>query len=81
MANRSGPLLWGLSALEDQQLAGLLMWVPMGIVYLGACLVLASKFVIDKHERGCDGSVLRHATQAASHTARADPTELSGKLH
>ena len=26
--------LWGLSALEDQQLAGLLMWVPMGIVYL-----------------------------------------------
>jgi putative membrane protein len=33
---------WGLSALEDQQLAGLIMWVPMGIVYLGACLTLAA---------------------------------------
>jgi putative membrane protein len=26
---------WGLSALADQQLAGLLMWVPGGIVFLG----------------------------------------------
>jgi putative membrane protein len=39
--------LWGLSALEDQQLAGLLMWVPMGIVYLAACLVLASRLVVE----------------------------------
>jgi putative membrane protein len=37
--------LWGLTALEDQQLAGLLMWVPMGIVYFGACLWLASRLV------------------------------------
>jgi len=37
--------LWGLSTLEDQQLAGLFMWVPMGIVYLGACLLLASRLV------------------------------------
>ena len=33
--------LWGLGALEDQQLAGLLMWVPMGARrfrrLLGAC--------------------------------------------
>jgi cytochrome c oxidase assembly factor CtaG len=36
-----------LSALEDQQLAGLLMWVPMGIVYLAACLVLASRLVVE----------------------------------
>jgi len=27
---------WGLTPLEDQQLAGLLMWVPAGIVYLVA---------------------------------------------
>jgi putative membrane protein len=37
--------LWGLSPLEDQQLAGLLMWVPMGVVYLGACLLLAGRLV------------------------------------
>lgn len=36
---------WGWSPLEDQQLAGLLMWVPLGVVYLGACLVLASRLV------------------------------------
>jgi cytochrome c oxidase assembly factor CtaG len=27
---------WGLTPLEDQQLAGLLMWVPAGLVYLVA---------------------------------------------
>jgi cytochrome c oxidase assembly factor CtaG len=26
---------WGLSPLQDQQLAGLIMWVPAGFVYLG----------------------------------------------
>ena len=36
---------WGLTALEDQQLAGLLMWVPMGLVYFGACLGLAARLV------------------------------------
>ena len=39
--------LWGLSTLEDQQLAGLFMWVPMGIVYLGACLLLASRLLAE----------------------------------
>jgi putative membrane protein len=29
----------GLSALEDQQLAGLIMWVPFGVVYMGAALI------------------------------------------
>ena len=31
---------WGLTPLEDQQLAGLIMWVPSGLVYLAAALVL-----------------------------------------
>ena len=29
---------WGLSALEDQQLAGLLMWIPGGAVHAAAAL-------------------------------------------
>jgi putative membrane protein len=33
---------WNLSPLEDQQLAGLIMWVPMGLVYLLAALWIAS---------------------------------------
>ncbi len=36
---------WGLSALEDQQLAGLVMWVPGGMVYAAAALVLAALWI------------------------------------
>jgi len=32
---------WGLSPLADQQLAGLLMWVPAILPYLGVGLWLA----------------------------------------
>lgn len=31
---------WGLTPLEDQQLAGLIMWVPAGMVYAGATLAM-----------------------------------------
>lgn len=33
---------WGVSALEDQQLGGLVMWVPSGLVYLLAALALVT---------------------------------------
>ncbi len=32
---------WGLDPLADQQLAGVIMWIPAGLVYLGAGLALA----------------------------------------
>lgn len=32
---------WGVSALEDQQLAGLIMWVPAALPYLVAALLIA----------------------------------------
>jgi putative membrane protein len=31
---------WGLTPLEDQQLAGLIMWLPAGLVYLSVAAVL-----------------------------------------
>jgi putative membrane protein len=31
---------WGLTPLEDQQLGGLIMWVPAGLVYVAATLAL-----------------------------------------
>ncbi len=34
------PLLWGLDPLTDQQLAGIIMWVPIGPIYLAAALWL-----------------------------------------
>jgi putative membrane protein len=35
---------WGLSALEDQQLGGLVMWVPAGAAYLVVGLALAARW-------------------------------------
>ena len=34
----AGAPAWGLTRLEDQQLAGLVMWVPAGTIYAGAAL-------------------------------------------
>ena len=48
-AGRSAP--WGLTALEDQQLAGLVMWVPGGLVYMGAALALAAMWLRDSETR------------------------------
>jgi cytochrome c oxidase assembly factor CtaG len=31
---------WGLSALADQQLAGAVMWVPAGLIYLAVALIV-----------------------------------------
>jgi cytochrome c oxidase assembly factor CtaG len=39
--------LFGLSPLDDQQLGGLIMWVPSGLVFLAAGLVLTARFLRD----------------------------------
>ena len=31
---------WGLTAIQDQQLGGLIMWIPAGLVYVGAGLIM-----------------------------------------
>jgi cytochrome c oxidase assembly factor CtaG len=36
---------WGLTPMEDQQIGGLIMWVPGGVVYLIAGLVLFSRWL------------------------------------
>lgn len=38
-------LLWGIDPLEDQQLAGLIMWAPAAGLYLAAALVIASRWL------------------------------------
>jgi len=37
--------VWGLTPLEDQQLAGLMMWIPACTVYAAAALLLAMRWV------------------------------------
>lgn len=41
---------WGLSALQDQQLAGLIMWAPSAGFYLAAALFLAHRWLRDEGE-------------------------------
>jgi putative membrane protein len=36
---------WGFSALEDQQLGGLVMWIPAGTAYLVIGLLLAARWI------------------------------------
>ncbi|WP_114952011.1 cytochrome c oxidase assembly protein [Sphingosinicella terrae] len=36
---------WAYSPLEDQQLAGLIMWAPAAALYLGAALLLLSRWI------------------------------------
>lgn len=42
---------WGLSALEDQQLGGLIMWVPAGLVYIVAGLALCAGWMRESERR------------------------------
>jgi putative membrane protein len=39
----TGP--WGYSPLEDQQLGGLIMWIPGGVTYLVVALLIAARFL------------------------------------
>lgn len=39
------PRLWGLSALEDQQIAGVIMWVPGSMMYMIAALILIGRWL------------------------------------
>jgi putative membrane protein len=52
--------VWGLSALEDQQLAGLIMWVPMGLIYLAASLALASRLLAAPRAQPSRRTQVRH---------------------
>jgi cytochrome c oxidase assembly factor CtaG len=36
---------WGLTPLEDQQLAGIIMWVPAGTIYAGAALAMLAIWI------------------------------------
>ncbi|WP_069625212.1 cytochrome c oxidase assembly protein [Methyloceanibacter marginalis] len=52
----AGAAGWGLSLMQDQQLAGLLMWIPGGIVYLLACVWLFLCLMDDAEQK----AVARH---------------------
>lgn len=42
---------WGLTPLEDQQLAGLIMWIPAGLIYLAALIPLLGSALVERSPR------------------------------
>lgn len=53
---------WGLTPLEDQQLAGLIMWMPASLIHLGALVVLFIAWMKDAE------SAARRATSSLTAT-------------
>lgn len=54
---------WGLAPLEDQQLGGLVMWIPGGVVYVAAALALLAVLLL-----GGNASTVRAAPWIATAT-------------
>ena len=42
---------WGVTPLSDQQLGGLIMWVPSGVVFIGIALALMSRWIAESDRR------------------------------
>jgi len=43
--------LFGLSPIEDQQIGGLIMWIPAGLIYMFAALVMFSGWLRESEKR------------------------------
>lgn len=50
--------LWGLTPLEDQQLAGLIMWMPGGLIYLATAAALFLIWLREKESQSRRPSVV-----------------------
>jgi putative membrane protein len=48
---------WHIDALADQQVAGLLMWVPSGLVFIAFGLALLAAWLGESERRARLGSV------------------------
>jgi cytochrome c oxidase assembly factor CtaG len=62
-AQTSGAAEWGLMPLEDQQLAGLFMWIPAGLVYAGAALILSGFWIARSGSSRSRGGHHAHAAR------------------
>jgi putative membrane protein len=55
---------WGITALEDQHLGGLIMWVPAGVAYIVAGLALCAGWLRESEKRVLTKERQLHAAQA-----------------
>ena len=42
---------WGMTPFEDQQLAGLVMWIPSGVVFLAVGLWFLASWIAESERR------------------------------
>jgi len=69
-ATTSGP--WGIQPIDDQQLGGLIMWVPGGLAYVVAALCLVVRLLRESEQR-----VLRRERERTP-TIVSEPTRRAG---
>lgn len=55
--DRGLSIYWGLTSLEDQQLGGLIMWVPGAMVYVAVALAIMARWL---REQAGDAPAARH---------------------
>ena len=85
-AYRGAAANWRIEALEDQQLAGLLMWVPSALIFIVFGLALLAAWLGESERRARLGSVpplvmaaaLLLASNACSTGSVSDARELTG---
>ena len=60
---------WGLTPMDDQQLAGLIMWIPASFAYLIAALLLFAGWLRASEERVHERELMREAERVRARDA------------
>lgn len=68
-AHGMAPYAWGMTPLEDQQIAGLIMWIPAGIFFLAPIAWLFVKSLQNAERRGTVTHLARAGLLAFSFSA------------
>lgn len=68
-AATTGP--WGLLPVEDQQVGGLIMWVPGGLAYVAAALALVVRLIRESEQR----VARREAARAGTNGTTSSPID------
>ena len=79
-AQSAGAAAWGLTPIEDQQLAGLIMWVPGGLLYVVAMAALFLAWIEnpDRARQRVARAVLAVGVTAAGACSRAPASAVPG---
>ncbi len=62
----TGGRLWGISVMEDQQISGLMMWVPANMMYFLAFMIIFNKWLSENERRSREKYTLEDQARAAA---------------